>query len=48
MRVAHPGCGKRAKGKGYNAVGTYCEGWSGNCGEGSRGWYLMCENCHKK
>lgn len=51
MRLVHPGCGKRAKGKGYNSVGTYCEGWAGNCGEGGRGassWYLMCESCHEK
>lgn len=51
MRLVHPGCGKRAKGKGYNSVGTYCEGWAGNCGDGGRGassWYLMCESCHEK
>lgn len=51
MRLVHPGCGKRAKGKGYNPVGTYCEGWKGNCGEGGCGsssWYLMCESCHDK
>lgn len=51
MRLIHPGCGKRAKGKGYNSVGTYCEGWAGNCGEGGKGassWYLMCETCHEK
>lgn len=51
MRLVHPGCGKRAKGKGYNSVGTYCEGWAGNCGEGGKGassWYLMCENCRER
>lgn len=51
MRLVHPGCGRRAKGKGYNSVGTYCEGWAGNCGEGGKGassWYLMCENCRDK
>lgn len=51
MRVVHPGCGQRANGKGYNSVGTYCEGWAGNCGEGGRGasnWYLMCEDCRNK
>lgn len=32
-------------------VGTYCEGWAGNCGEGGRGassWYLLCESCRDK
>lgn len=51
MRLVHPGCGRRAKGKGYNSVGTYCEGWAGNCGEGGKGassWYLMCESCRDK
>lgn len=51
MRLVHPGCGRRAKGKGYNSVGAYCEGWAGNCGEGGKGassWYLMCENCRDK
>lgn len=43
MRLVHPGCGERAKGKGYNSVGSYCEGWAGNCGEGGKGatnWYV--------
>lgn len=48
MRSVHPGCGKSSKGKGYNSVGTYCNGWAGNCGEGGKGatsWYLLCEQC---
>lgn len=51
MRMVHPGCGKKAKGKGYNSVGAYCEGWAGNCGEGGKGassWYLMCDMCREK
>lgn len=51
MRIVHPGCGKPAKGKGYNSVGTFCEGWAGNCGEGGKGassWYLMCDQCREK
>lgn len=38
-------------GKGYNSVGTYCEGWAGNCGEGGKGassWYLLCDKCREK
>lgn len=38
-------------GKGYNSVGTFCEGWAGNCGEGGKGassWYLMCDRCREK
>lgn len=38
-------------GRGYNSVGTYCEGWAGNCGEGGKGassWYLMCDTCREK
>lgn len=38
-------------GKGFNSVGTYCEGWAGNCGEGGKGassWYLMCDTCREK
>lgn len=49
--MCHPGCGKRAEGKGYNLDGTYCEGWTGNCGDGGKGdmkWYLLCESCHDK
>lgn len=48
MRSVHPGCGQSSKGKGYNSVGTYCNGWAGNCGEGGKGatsWYLLCEQC---
>lgn len=40
-----------SKGKGYNSVGTFCEGWAGNCGEGGKGassWYLMCDQCRDK
>ncbi len=54
MRLAHPGCGKAAGGKGYNSGGNYCGGWAGNCGDGGVGgssWYLICEKCreeHKK
>ncbi|XP_055389767.1 E3 ubiquitin-protein ligase highwire-like [Condylostylus longicornis] len=51
MRIVHPGCGKPAKGKGYNSVGIYCEGWAGNCGEGGKGaysWFLMCDQCREK
>lgn len=51
MRLVHPGCGRRARGRGYNSVGIYCEGWAGNCGEGGKGassWYLMCEICRVK
>ncbi|XP_055524898.1 E3 ubiquitin-protein ligase highwire isoform X3 [Wyeomyia smithii] len=51
MRIVHPGCGKYAKGKGYNSIGVYCEGWAGNCGDGGQGvssWYLMCEKCRQK
>lgn len=38
-------------GKGYNSIGTLCEGWAGNCGEGGKGassWYLMCGTCREK
>lgn len=38
-------------GKGYNSVGTHCEGWAGNCGEGGKGassWYLLCDKCREK
>ncbi|XP_023291814.2 E3 ubiquitin-protein ligase highwire [Lucilia cuprina] len=51
MRIVHPGCGKSAKGKGYNSVGIFCEGWAGNCGEGGKGassWFLMCDGCRDK
>lgn len=51
MRIVHPGCGKSAKGKGYNSVGIFCEGWAGNCGEGGKGassWFLMCDACREK
>lgn len=51
MRIVHPGCGKPSKGKGYNSIGVYCEGWAGNCGEGGQGassWYLMCDKCREK
>lgn len=51
MRLVHPGCGKPARGKGYNSVGMYCEGWAGNCGEGGKGassWFLMCDACREK
>ncbi|XP_055913946.1 E3 ubiquitin-protein ligase highwire isoform X3 [Eupeodes corollae] len=51
MRTIHPGCGKSAKGKGYNSVGMFCEGWAGNCGEGGKGassWFLMCDACREK
>ncbi|KAL9885814.1 MYC binding protein highwire isoform 2-T2 [Glossina fuscipes fuscipes] len=51
MRIVHPGCGKSAKGKGYNSVGIFCEGWAGNCGEGGKGassWFLMCDACRDK
>lgn len=39
------------QGKGFNSVGTFCEGWAGNCGEGGKGassWYLMCDTCRDK
>ena len=54
MKIAHPGCGDPAGGKGYNSSGQYCGGWAGNCGDGGGGgspWYLICEICrdsHKK
>ena len=51
MKEVHPGCGKHAKGWGYNSRGTFCSGWAGNCGDGGRGgstWYLMCKECHTK
>ena len=51
MKDVHPGCGKHAKGWGYNSRGTFCSGWAGNCGDGGRGgstWYLMCKECHAK
>lgn len=38
-------------GKGFNSVGSFCDGWAGNCGDGGKGassWYLMCENCREK
>ena len=51
MKMAHPGCGNHAGGKGYNSSGQYCGGWAGNCGDGGGGgssWYLICENCRDK
>ncbi len=51
MRLAHPGCGKPAGGKGYNSGGNYCGGWAGNCGDGGVGgssWYLICEKCREE
>lgn len=48
MRVAHPGCGAHAGGKGYNSGGNFCVGWAGNCGDGGIGgssWYLVCDAC---
>lgn len=51
MRLVHPGCGKSSKGRGFNSIGAFCEGWAGNCGEGGKGassWYLMCERCRDK
>ena len=51
MKDAHPGCGRHAKGQGYNSGGNYCPGWAGNCGDGGKGgstWYLMCEQCREK
>ena len=51
MKDVHPGCGKHARGWGYNSRGTFCSGWAGNCGDGGRGgstWYLMCKDCHSK
>lgn len=37
MRVAHPGCGNYAGGKGYNSSGNFCVGWAGSCGDGGVG-----------
>ncbi len=51
IRLAHPGCGKPADGKGYNSGGNYCGGWAGNCGDGGVGgssWYLLCEKCRSE
>ncbi|GFN82137.1 myc binding protein 2 [Plakobranchus ocellatus] len=51
MRQAHPGCGKHASGRGYNAGGKFGDGWAGKCGEGGIGecsWYLMCEKCRER
>lgn len=51
MKMAHPGCGWQAGGKGYNSGGMYCFGWAGNCGDGGFGassWYLICESCRDK
>ena len=51
MRMAHPGCGAHAGGRGYNSGGQYCGGWAGNCGDGGLGgssWYLICEPCKEK
>ena len=51
MRMAHPGCGAHAGGRGYNSGGQYCGGWAGNCGDGGVGgssWYLICESCKEK
>ena len=51
MRMAHPGCGGHAGGRGYNSGGQYCGGWAGNCGDGGVGgssWYLICEVCKEK
>ena len=50
MRIAHPGCGGHAGGKGYNSGGHYCSGWAGNCGDGGNkgsSWYLICEKCRE-
>ena len=50
MRIAHPGCGRPAGGRGYNSGGNYCGGWAGNCGDGGVGgssWYLICEKCRE-
>ena len=51
MKLAHPGCGSPAGGKGYNSGGNYCGGWAGNCGDGGSGgasWYLICEKCREE
>lgn len=51
MQNVHPGCGWNAGGKGYNASGSYCIGWAGNCGEGGSepsAWYLLCDTCRGK
>ncbi|EDX16225.1 GD15284 [Drosophila simulans] len=51
MRIAHPGCGKSAKGKGYNSVSIFCVGWACNCGEGGKGassWFMMCDPCRDR
>ncbi|XP_023247966.1 E3 ubiquitin-protein ligase highwire [Copidosoma floridanum] len=51
MQNLHPGCGWNAGGKGYNAAGSYCVGWAGNCGEGGSeptAWYLLCDTCRGK
>ncbi|XP_015429888.1 PREDICTED: E3 ubiquitin-protein ligase MYCBP2-like [Dufourea novaeangliae] len=51
MKMMHPGCGWHAGGKGYNSGGTYCIGWTGNCGDGGVGgssWYLICDTCRDK
>ncbi|XP_052124547.1 E3 ubiquitin-protein ligase MYCBP2-like [Frankliniella occidentalis] len=51
MRVAHPGCGAHAGGKGYNSGGNFCVGWAGNCGDGGIGgssWYLVCDACRDR
>lgn len=42
------GCNRPCFGYGYNSIGIYSTGWSGNCGEGGKGnavWYLFCPNC---
>lgn len=51
MKLAHPGCGYHAGGKGYNSRGNYCMGWAGYCGDGGLGvghWYLICDVCREK
>lgn len=48
MRSVHPGCGSHAGGQGYNSLGRYTGGWTGNCGDGGLGsspWYLLCHRC---
>lgn len=51
MRIKHPGCGVPSNGHGYNSIGNYTTGWSGNCGDGGREnavWYLLCPSCRDK
>ena len=52
MKKFHSGCGRNARGMGYNSRGQYTSGFRGNCGdqggEGSSSWYLLCRECQSK